>query len=102
LRLAGPAAGGMISMPVSGARRSVGRACTEQILCGGVELPVERPLQYLSIIPVAAALRNLVGVKLVPEIVVITVLFAVPVAIVGVAFVWAARKDGEADARLGR
>ena len=43
--------------------------------------------------------------KLALEIVVILVLFVIPLAVVGVLFVWGARKDGEDDravqARLG-
>ena len=46
--------------------------------------------------------------KLAAEIVVVIVVFAVPLVVVGVVFVWGARKDGEADlgirrrTRLGR
>jgi choline-glycine betaine transporter len=44
-------------------------------------------------------------VKLAFEIAVIVIVFAVPLAVVAVVFVWGARKDGEADkavqARLG-
>jgi len=40
--------------------------------------------------------------KLAGEIVVIIVLFAVPLAIVAVVFVWGARKDGEEDRALQR
>jgi hypothetical protein len=40
--------------------------------------------------------------KLAGEIVVIVVLFAVPLAVVGVVFVWGARKDGEEDRALQR
>ena len=43
--------------------------------------------------------------KLAAEIVVVIVVFAVPLVVVGVVFVWGARKDGEEDralqARLG-
>src|SRR2546423_15011350 len=40
--------------------------------------------------------------KLAAEIVVIIVLFAVPLAIVAVVFVWGARRDGEEDRALQR
>jgi hypothetical protein len=40
--------------------------------------------------------------KLAGEIVVIVVLFAVPLVVVGVVFVWGARKDGEEDRALQR
>ena len=40
--------------------------------------------------------------KLAGEIVVIVVLFALPLAVVGVVFVWGARKDGEEDRALQR
>jgi hypothetical protein len=41
-------------------------------------------------------------VKLALEVVVILVLFAVPLAIVGYMFVWAAKRDGEADRAVQR
>jgi hypothetical protein len=40
--------------------------------------------------------------KLAGEIVVIVLLFAVPLVVVGVVFVWGARKDGEEDRALQR
>ena len=40
--------------------------------------------------------------KLAGEILVIVVLFAVPLVVVGVVFVWGARKDGEEDRALQR
>jgi len=40
--------------------------------------------------------------KLAAEIVVVAVVFAVPLVIVGVVFVWGARKDGEADRAMQR
>jgi hypothetical protein len=41
-------------------------------------------------------------VKLAVEIVVIAILFVIPMIIVGVVFVWGARKDGEADREIQR
>ena len=40
--------------------------------------------------------------KLAVEIVVVVVVFAVPLAVVGVVFVWGALKDGEADRAVQR
>jgi hypothetical protein len=40
--------------------------------------------------------------KLAAEIVVVILVFAVPLVVVGVLFVWAARKDGEEDRALQR
>jgi hypothetical protein len=45
---------------------------------------------------------TLVRMKLAGEIVVIVLLFAVPLVVVGVVFVWGARKDGEEDRALQR
>jgi hypothetical protein len=47
-------------------------------------------------------LTTLCGVKLAAEIVVVILVFAVPLVVVGVLFVWAARKDGEEDRALQR
>jgi hypothetical protein len=41
-------------------------------------------------------------VKLAAEIVVVILVFAVPLVVVGVLFVWGARKDGEEDRALQR
>jgi hypothetical protein len=40
--------------------------------------------------------------KLAAEILVVIVVFAVPLVVVGVVFVWGARKDGEADRAMQR
>jgi hypothetical protein len=41
-------------------------------------------------------------VKLAAEIVVVALVFGVPLVVVGVVFVWGARKDGEADREVQR
>ena len=40
--------------------------------------------------------------KLAVEIIFVIVVFAVPLAVVGVVFVWGAKKDGEADRAVQR
>jgi hypothetical protein len=47
-------------------------------------------------------LTTLAGVKLVGEIVFILFVVAIPLAVVGWFFIWAARKDGEEDRALQR
>lgn len=48
------------------------------------------------------ALTTLGDVKLAVEIIFVIVVFAVPLAVVGVVFVWGAKKDGEADRAVQR
>jgi hypothetical protein len=51
---------------------------------------------------VRGALTTLGDVKLAVEIIFVIVVFAVPLVVVGVVFVWGAKKDGEADRAVQR
>jgi len=51
---------------------------------------------------VRCALTTLGDVKLAVEIIFAIVVVAVPLAVVGVVFVWGAKKDGEADRAVQR
>ena len=51
---------------------------------------------------VRAALTTLGGVKLAVEIIFVIVVVVVPLAVLGVVFVWGAKKDGEDDRAVQR